>query len=263
MEGSVVSEQPFSQEGGRGLVVAHRGAPRDAPENTLEAFQLAMDLGADCVEFDVRLSADGVPLVIHDPDVDRTTNGHGLVRSMTLVEVKRLRIGDTEEVPTLAEALAVLSGEVGADIEIKNIPGEPDYDAQSEPLVEATLEVLEAVSFAGFVLLSSFNPRSVARARELAPDIPTGLLTIRDIDGSSALDFARAEGHPWVLPHSDAVVGVGRSLVGDAHGSRMRIGTWVVDDPEAAVEFLRWGIDALATNDPRTVIAAVREAFGE
>ncbi len=257
-----MAERRFSQ-GVRGLVVAHRGAPLDAPENTLEAFQLAIDLGADCVEFDVRLSADGVPLVLHDPDVDRTTDGHGLVRSMTLVEVKRLRIGDTEGVPTLAEALAGLSGEVGADIEIKNIPGEPDHDAQSEPLVEATLEVLEAASFAGFLLLSSFNPRSIARARELAPHIPTGLLTIRDIDGGTALDFARAEGHPWVLPHSDAVLGVGRSLVGDSHSSGMCIGTWAVDDPGTAVEYLRWGIDAIATNDPRTVIRAVREAFGE
>jgi glycerophosphoryl diester phosphodiesterase len=83
-------------------VVAHRGDPSEAaPENTLAAFGSALDAGADAVEFDVRLTADGVPVVIHDAAVDRTTEGTGIVRSMTVAEVKRLRIAGGHEIPTL------------------------------------------------------------------------------------------------------------------------------------------------------------------
>jgi glycerophosphoryl diester phosphodiesterase len=97
---TLVSEPPFSQGtgapfghgAGRPLVVAHRGASIEAPENTIEAFERAVDAGADAVEFDVRITADGSAVVMHDPDVDRTTDGQGRCRDMTLAEVKALRI---------------------------------------------------------------------------------------------------------------------------------------------------------------------------
>jgi len=148
-----VSERRFSQEGGR-LVVAHRGDSAHEAENTIPAFESAIAAGADVVEFDVRMTADDVAVVMHDPDVARTTDGAGLVRDLHLVEIKRLRIrtadgGDTE-VPTLEEALRCLSGRAAADVEIKNIPGEPDFEGSRELAVEATLHALEAVGFDGF-----------------------------------------------------------------------------------------------------------------
>ncbi len=260
-----MSERRFSQEGER-LVVAHRGASAAEAENTLPAFEMAIAAGADVVEFDVRMTADGVAVVMHDPDVSRTTDGHGLVRDLRLVEVKRSRIrtsdGDATEVPTLLEALACLSSRAAVDMEFKNIPGEPDFDGTRELAVEATLRALDDVGFVGSVLLSSFNPLSIARALEVAPEIPTGLLTTEDVDARVAFGFARAQGHGWVLPFAGSVLAAGASLADDVHASGMRLGTWITDDPVVAVDLFRAGVDAVATNDPAAIVAARIEAFG-
>src|SRR5947208_14590484 len=109
-------------------VVAHRGASATFPENTLEAFEGAITAGADVVELDVRLTADGTPVVMHDADVSATTDGHGFVHTFSLSELRRLRVGGTEAgVPTLAEALEALSGRCGVNVEVRNVPGEPAF----------------------------------------------------------------------------------------------------------------------------------------
>src|SRR5438093_12032267 len=114
------------------LVVAHRGASADHPENTLQSFQGALDAGAQVIETDVRLTADGVPIVLHDADVSRCTDGSGFVNDLTIEEVKRLDASggraERAEVPTLAEVLELVSGRAGINLEIKNIPGEPSFD---------------------------------------------------------------------------------------------------------------------------------------
>jgi glycerophosphoryl diester phosphodiesterase len=268
-----VSERRFSQEDGPEavaaalrLVVAHRGASAREAENTIPAFEAAIADGADVVEFDVRMTADDVAIVMHDPDVSRTTDGSGLVRDLHLIEIKRLRIatadGGETEVPTLDEALACLSGRAAADIEIKNIPGEPDFDGSQELAVEATLRALEAIGFTGLALVSSFNPLSIARSRELSPDVSTGLLTTGDVEARVALGFSHAQGHGWVLPFTASVLAAGPSFAGEAHELGMRLGTWITDDPILAVELMHVGVDAVATNDPAAVVAARAEAFG-
>src|SRR4249919_2732515 len=113
-----MTERSFSQDA-RSLVVAHRGASAIEAENTLPAFERAIAAGADAVEFDVRVTADGVAVVMHDGEVSRTTDGEGRVRDLTIDEVKELRVrtadgGDTE-VPTLDETLRLCSGRVGVD----------------------------------------------------------------------------------------------------------------------------------------------------
>jgi glycerophosphoryl diester phosphodiesterase len=242
--------------------VAHRGASAQEAENSLPAFEAAIAAGADVVEFDVRMTADDVAVVMHDPEVDRTTDGRGLVRDLTLAEIKRLRIrGRGEaEVPTLGEVLRCCSGRIGVDVEIKNIPGEPDFDPGREAAVEATIRALYDASFAGMVILSSFNPFSLAHARASAPEVPTGLLTDPSVEARVALAYAHGEGHPWVLPFVDQVRESAAAIVTDAHEMGMRLGTWITDDPQLAVALLRDGIDAVATNDPATVVRARAEA---
>ena len=242
------------------MIVAHRGASATEAENTLVAFEAAIRAGAEAVEFDVRMTADGHAVVMHDADVARTTDRSGLVRSMTLREVKRLRIrtsdGGATEVPTLDESLELLSGRAFVDIEIKNIPGQPDFDADGEPAVEATLTSLQRSGFSGGVLLTSFNPFSLARSRILAPDVPTGLLTQRDVDVVAALGYAYEQEHPWLLPCTENTLAAGEAFVAKAHGYGMRIGAWLTDDPAEATALFSMGVDAVATNNPAVLVTA-------
>src|SRR5713226_6958835 len=112
-------------------IVAHRGASASYPENTLVAFDAAIRAGADMIELDVRLTADGVPVVIHDPDVATTTDGFGFVHELTLTQVRALHAGTDPAVPagvpTLREALTFLRGWGAVEIDIKNDPGEPGF----------------------------------------------------------------------------------------------------------------------------------------
>lgn len=235
-------------------------------ENTVPAFEVAMRAGADVVELDVRMTSDDVAVVMHDPDVDRTTDGWGLVRSATLSELKRLTVetssGDRVEIPTLEEALRCLSGRAAVDVEIKNVPGEPDFEPARELAVEATLRAVDRTAFVGTVLISSFNPLSIARALELEPDVVTGLLVTEDVDPRVAFSFAREQGHSWVLPHVSAVLDGPGELATEVHGAGMSLGAWITDDPTMAVTLFRAGLDAVATNDPAAIVAARHEAFG-
>ena len=260
-----MSEWPFSQATGA-AVVAHRGDSAHVPENTIEAFEAAIGAGAEVVEFDVRITADGAAVVMHDAGVERTTDGSGLVRSLTLAEVRRLRIrlpgGGAAGVPTLEETLRVLAGRAAADIEIKNVPGDADFDPTREDAVEATIAALDAAAFVGPVIVSSFNPLSIAHSRQIAPEVPTGLLTDPSVDADAALTFAGNEGHAWVLPFARRVLEAPPGFAERVHGAGLRVGTWVSDDPAEALALMHAGVDAVATNDPAAIVAARRDAFG-
>jgi glycerophosphoryl diester phosphodiesterase len=252
-----MSERPFSQVGVP-LVVAHRGASFEHPENTLAAFEAAVEAGAGAVEFDVRVTADGHAVVIHDATVDRTTDGNGLVRGLTLQDVRRLRIGGAEQVPTLGEALTALSGRVAVDIEIKNVPGEPDFEPDRETAVALVHAALDEVRFVGEVIVSSFNPVSIAASRRARPEIATGLLTNVDVAAEAAVRFAAEQGHAWVLPY----VGQLRDAAAEAsaaHRMGLLLGTWITDDPKLAADLFGGGVDAVATNDPRRLVTACQE----
>jgi glycerophosphoryl diester phosphodiesterase len=262
---SVVAERRFSQEV-KCAVIGHRGASAIEAENTLPAFEAAIAAGADAVEFDVRTTADGIVVVMHDADVARTTDGKGLVHDLRLEELKRLRIrtaaGDETEVPTLEEVLACVTGRAGVDIELKNIPGEPDFDPNAESLAEATISAVHRAGFIGTVLLSSFNPFSLARVREIAPDISTGLLCDPSVSARAALGFSMEQGHDWVLPFVDRLREAGDGFTTNIHDAGLLVGTWVVDDPEIAVSLMRADVDAIATNEPAALVNARAEAFG-
>jgi glycerophosphoryl diester phosphodiesterase len=237
----------------RAMVVAHRGASVEQPENTIAAFEAAIDAGADAVEFDVRMTADGHAVVLHDPDVSRTTDGTGVVSEMTLEDVRRLGV------PTLEETLKLLSGRAAVDIEIKNAADEPGYTPDAEPAVEATLSALDEVGFSGPVIVSSFNPRSIAHSRALRPDVPTGLLTWFDVEADEALAQASGQGHSWVLPFVTKVLEAGDGFGDRVHDAGSLLGVWIADDADIARQLFELGADAVATNDPRAIVS-VRDA---
>ena len=154
--------------------------------------------------------------------------------------------------------LDLLSGRVGLDIEIKNIPGEPAFDSPKEAVLEACLRELDG--FDGPVLVTSFNWLTIERCRELAPEIPTGFLTIGAVDPRAAFVYARDAGHRWVLPNAAPLLDAGDPFVEEVHAAGMLVGTWVVDDREPFARLLAMGVDAVATNDPALGVAA-REEF--
>lgn len=241
------------------VVVAHRGASSTHPENTLESFGAALEAGAEIVELDVRLTADGVPVVMHDADVSRTTDGSGYVHDLMFAQVKRLNAGRAwdvrAEVPSLLEVLDLVGRRGGVNLEIKNIPGQPGFEADRERVVEAVLRELSDAAFEGPVLVSSFNPVSIRRSRELAPGVPTGLLTTREVEAGAALAHVREAGHPFALPNVQALLTAGEGFVKVAHGAGVRLGTWTVDDEETLRTLFSWRVDAVATNDPETAVA--------
>ena len=247
------------------IVVAHRGASSTRSENTIPSFEEAIRLGADIVEFDVRLSRDGVPVVIHDPAVDRTTDGTGLVHELTAAELSSLNAGTEAEpipVPTLAEVLRCVSGRAAIAAEIKNIPGEPAFEPTHEPIVEAVHSELERQGFDGAVLVVSFNPASIAASKLVAPDVPTGFLTTDLVPPREALAYAASAGHDMVLPGTRASIPAGPSFVDEVHAEGLRLGTWTVDDPETVRMLLDRGFDAIASNDPGMALAVLADHVG-
>jgi glycerophosphoryl diester phosphodiesterase len=129
------------------------------------------------------------------------------------------------------------------------------FASVSPRALDAALDVLRDARFDGPVLVSSFNWLTIERARELAPDARTGFLTIAAVDPWAALVYARSRGHDFVLPQSPALVAAGPTFVRDANAEGVRVGTWVVDDEETLWTLFEWGVDAVATNDPRRAVA--------
>ncbi|TBL79980.1 glycerophosphodiester phosphodiesterase [Paenibacillus thalictri] len=150
--------------------VAHRGYPVKLPENTLSSYQAACDMNYTHLELDVHLSKDGIPVLMHDYSVERMTDGKGMIRDLTLEELKRLRVKDTEEIPTLEEALNLLKGKISILVELKQAgdlyPG----------LEEKTLEVIRKTGTVEQSRMIGFDHFSVARMRELDKNIRLGMI---------------------------------------------------------------------------------------
>lgn len=159
------------------LKIAHRGFSERYSENTMLAFAKAVEHGADMIELDVQLTSDGSVVVIHDERVDRTSNGKGVVREMTLKEMKEMNFGFMEKfreagqtIPTLEETIGKIKGKALLNIEIKKNPLFPDY------LEEALTDLLEAMNSTGDVIVSSFDHYALMRIRELNEEIRTGMI---------------------------------------------------------------------------------------
>lgn len=242
------------------IVVAHRGASEDAPENTLEAFDLALSAGAGAVESDLRLTADGVPVVLHDADLSRISDGaeSARVAELSLSRLQGLGLG----IPTLAEVLALVEGRGAVDLEIKNVPWDPDFEPDAERVLEASIDEVRRHSMEDSVLVSSFHLPTLARSREVAPAIPTGLLTPPTVAAAEALGLAIAAQHAFVLPNAAALIAAGPEIVDRAHEAAVFVGTWVVDDGDTIAQMMNWGVDAVATNDPAAGVAARHRFLG-
>ena len=234
---------------GRPLNVAHRGASRAAPPNTLAAFLLAAEMGAGGIELDVQLSSDRVPVVIHDFSVERTTDGTGPVSSLTLAELKRLDAGSSfgaafagERIPTLAEVLEAVGNLMLLNIELKSTR------LRATGLASAVVTLVADYGLGERCLISSFNPVLLRRAKRLAPDIAAGLLYAPNLP----LPLRRA----WLAPflahearHPEHTM-VDARYMAWARRRGYQVNTWTVDEPEEMRRLMGLGVDGIVTNRP-------------
>ncbi|HEX2980113.1 MAG TPA: glycerophosphodiester phosphodiesterase family protein [Anaerolineaceae bacterium] len=240
------------------LVFAHRGASAHAPENTLSAFKLALAQGAPAMELDAKVTKDGQVIVMHDPSVDRTTNGHGLVKDLTLAELRELDAGSSfspayrgECVPTLEEVFAELGKKFFINVELTN------YTTPNDGLVGKVVELVRRMDLAGYVMFSSFNPTNLARARQLLPGVPLGYLTLDKQAGSLLTSVLRLfTPHEALHPNLNDV---NPQRVEKVHRSGRKMFVYTVNAPEDMRRILRDGVDGFFTDDPELGLRIVAE----
>ncbi|WXG42339.1 MAG: glycerophosphodiester phosphodiesterase family protein [Candidatus Freyarchaeum deiterrae] len=218
----------------KALLIAHRGASFYEPENTLKAIKRALDFGVDGVEIDVRSSIEGNIVVFHDDTVDRTTNGTGKLRDMSLLEIRSLDAGKGEKIPLLEEVLELVKGKALLVIELK-IAG----------IEERVLEIVEKYDMLDNVLVTSFIHRSVKRVKELNPEVKTGVIFRgAPINPSRLALDAGAENlcafHGYIT----------WEMVEEVHEHGLKIYAWTVDEPPTIENLIMLGVDGVVTNKP-------------
>jgi glycerophosphoryl diester phosphodiesterase len=238
------------------IVVAHRGASAQAPENTMEAFRLGVEAGADAIELDVHLTADGQLAVIHDESLDRTTDRVGRVAEQTMDQVRQadagatfVRDGDSGfpyadrglRVPTLPEVLAWLPDGIGLVIEIK-------ARAAADAVVEAVRG--HAVRESGRLVVISFDEVAIERVRELDPEVRTGYLLVPTQPVEPALVWATEHGHAGVFPWEGDLGLDPLPIMAQAHAFGREIGCYVVNDPQRMQHLAACGLWGFVTDVP-------------
>jgi glycerophosphoryl diester phosphodiesterase len=215
------------------LKVGHRGARAYEPENTLRSYRRALELGVNAVELDVRMTRDGEVVVIHDAEVDRTTNGKGLVSQLTLKEIKQLNTEKDEKIPTLEEALDFLDKKVKVLIELKETGFEE--------------KVLRAVQKRGLeenVVIVSFLEDALRKVRELNGKVETGLIYVKHKNPVKAASDLKAS---YLLPlyrftHA--------ADVQKAHQNGLKVVVWTINKPEEVADYVKKGVDGITSDMP-------------
>ena len=225
---------------------AHRGASALAPENTLAAFQAAVDRGCSWIGTDLRLTADDVPVLLHDASLDRTTSGRGDLGKMPLAQVQRLDAGGWfgrtfrgERIPTLAEALEWSRGRCGLNLEIKE-------ELRPVDLIEQVARIVRGERALDRILFSSFRVADLRRLRGAFLRARIAWLASRNSRGLTAL--VRREGISALHP-KDALVS--RRIVRRCHRFGLAVHVWVVNRRARLLELDSMGVDGVMTDDPR------------
>lgn len=236
--------------------IAHRGASAYEPENTLRAFERAIQMGATMLELDIHLSRDGYPIVIHDAEVSRTTNCKGQVSDMTLKQIKELDAGKGERVPTLTEVIDLARDRAKLYIELKG-------QRTPVPVVDA----LSSMAFMNQVIISSFYPWLIQKIKFLNPKIRTSLLIRSEDQEADFVEWALAVAADYVHPAwENEIPTPSKLLTPDMLINIRRQGLglviWQEDRPSELQELVKLGPDGICTNTPDVLAAILREQKG-
>lgn len=235
------------------VLFAHRGASAHAPENTIAAFELALAQQADGIELDVKLTSDGHVVVHHDSTLNRTTDGKGKLKDMSLAELKKLDAGSSfdaqfrgERIPTLAEVFEAVGRRTFINVELTN------YNTPRDELVETVCMLVKKHQMQKHVMFSSFLAGNLSRARSYLPDVPRGLLAFPGILGAWARSFGFAfEKYQALHP---ALKDMSQQEVLRVHRLRRRIHVWTVNAEADMRRMFGWGVDAIFTDDPQLAV---------
>lgn len=233
----------------RPAVIAHRGTAAEAPENTIEAFDLSVQLGADALELDVQRAGDGTLVVIHDPTVDRTTKASGAVADLTASALGQLGV------PALAEVLRRYD-ELEITVDVKDVSATAEVVSLIEDLGRVERTILYVEDGTGAPAFASYAGRratSTAQAAWLA-----GRVRVAEGDGPQSLPPGFPEVVHTPLAGPDGPIVSERFILG-AHRSGRSVQVWTIDDPAGMRELRRWGVDGIITNDVRRAVSLLKE----
>lgn len=230
------------------MAIAHRGASSYAPENTIAAFDLAIEMGARHIELDVHVTQDDHVVVIHDDTVDRTTSGAGPVTSYTLAALKALDAGSWfgrkfsgERIPTLSEVFRRYDGRVHIHTEIKG---------HSAHLSERTVQLVREHGMTKQVTITSFQRARLEETRAQAPELPTGWLVPEATD--EVIAQARAMGLTQLCPKAGTIT---PALVQRLHAAGFIVRAWGVATEDLMRQVVKAGADGMTVNFPDKLIA--------
>lgn len=231
------------------LVIGHRGARREAPENTLAGFRHLRQLGIRAVEFDVQVSGDGELVILHDPKLERTTSGNGHVGDYSADQLSALDAchkafpdwSGSEGVPRLTEVLALLTDFTHIEIEVK-----ADTEADEAVVIAKLPAIWQQFELAGRARTTSFNTRYLQGIAEAAPDIPRGFL-FEEFFMGDVLSTALELGCTSIGPHQQRCTD---ALIHTARTAGLVVSTWTVNDEEYARHLHAAGVDGIITDVP-------------
>jgi len=232
------------------LIIAHRGASATAPENTMAAFREAIAAGADGIEFDVRLTRDGVPVVIHDSTLRRTTGLSHRIADLILSELDNLNVG----VPSLEELLTLFeSNNLVLNLEMKS-----DSASEQTPLAEACCRLINEHSLKERVIVSCFDLAAIKLVKSIDSEIKTAalfepsLLNLSTLSNERMINQAIAVGASALALHHRLAR---KELIDKAKLLGWTVAVWTVDDPRWIERARSIGVDALITNNPAAMLA--------
>lgn len=239
-------------------VIAHRGASAGAPENTLAAFLLALEQGADAIELDVKLTKDEHVVVIHDATVDRTTNGSGKVSGLSLCSIKELDAGShfsmsyhSEKVPILDEVFDVVGQNLFINIELTN------YTTPFDGLVVKVIECIRRHNLGDKVWLSSFYPRNLRIALAIAPELKMGLLAWPGWKGAWSRHIGKKGDYFAIHPFFRDI---NEMNIKDFHENNKMVMSWTVNDPADISAMIEIGVDGIFTDHPLSALLLLGRA---
>ncbi len=241
------------------VIYGHRGAKKYAPENTIAAFQKALEMGADGFELDTMLSADNVPVVIHDNSLARTTNAIGHVNKKTVMELKSLDAGSwfsdlykDERIPLLEEVLEKFGEQAHINIELKN------FENPFNQLTDKVCCLIKQYDLRESILFSSFIPFNLLRIKKRIPDAKVALLIEPDFLGkllsSSPLRFFSPD---FIHPHYSVCT---EHFIMKQHAMGRFINAWTVNEISTLETMISYGVDGIITDDPAAAVS-VRSAY--